>query len=124
MKCPYCQQKIKRTAEIGDDKVSYINYLCEVCHVDYEYIVRPGMETVLLEETLFAINIKDQDFEVRFHHNYKQTSIYTLTWVKAVSKHGGSTPIKQRDTFHTFNYLLNWTPFNAKDKLILLLPFF
>ena len=109
---------------MGDDKVTYTNYLCEACHVDFEYVEYPNEKPVLIEETLFNINIKDKEFQVKFHYGSRQTSIYTTSWVSAVSKHGGSTPIQTKHIFHIFSQLLDWTPFNAKDKLELLLPFF
>lgn len=109
---------------MGDDKVSYTNHLCEVCHVDFEFVQYPDEEAVLIEETLFAIKIKDKDFQVKFHYGSQQTTIYTTNWITVQSKHGGSNPVQSKHIFHIFPHLLDWTPFNAKDKLELLLPFF
>ncbi len=98
--------------------------MCEICHVDYEYVKYPTEEPVLINETLFAIKINDKDFEVRFHYGSRQTSIYYLEWAGSPSRFGGSHLTKMRHIFHIFPRLLDWTPFNAKDKLELLLPFF
>lgn len=125
MICKYCQQEVNQISKLSDDKVAYVNYMCEVCHVDYEYVVRGEEEPVLSEETLFAIKIKDKKFEVRYFYQAPQmTVVYRIIEDFQLGKGGFKIPRYSNQIIHTFNHLLDWTPFNAKDKLELLLPFF
>lgn len=124
MNCKYCQEKLYEICKTNITASSCtINSLCETCHVDYEFVQYPNEEMVLREETIFSIKIRDKEFVMTFHYGSRQTTIYYSSWVQ-VKVGGDAFPTRMKHTLHIFPYLLDWTPFNAKDKLTLLLPFF
>jgi len=113
MNCKYCQQELSQLGNSCIDNVSFVHLRCHYCGTGYDYSLAEPQQPLLTRHVFFAIQVKGKSYTVTCYHQDKLTFIgfYTYYQDEVGVKNGNWQQI------HTFNFIVDWTPFNVKEKL-------
>jgi len=119
MNCTYCQQQLSQLGKSCVNNVSFIHLRCPNCGTGYDYSLAEPQQPRLTRHVFFAIPVKEKSYTVTCDQETGLTSIKFYTYYQdEVGVRTGNW-----DYVHTFNFIVDWTPFNVEEKLERLLVF-